>query len=67
VFAEPWDLTKPTMADDTVREVRSCGHLDRQHRLSSQLPARYEKTDADLECAMQRIMYPLHRLTRTIS
>jgi NAD(P)-dependent dehydrogenase (short-subunit alcohol dehydrogenase family) len=25
VFAEPWDLTKPTMADDIVREV---GHVD---------------------------------------
>jgi 2-keto-3-deoxy-L-fuconate dehydrogenase len=26
----------------------------------------HEKTDADLEYAMQRIMYPLHRLTRAV-
>src|ERR1700720_4305182 len=66
VFAEPWDLTKPTMADDIVREV---GHVDilianlaYPHKY---LPV-YEKTDADLEYAMQRIMYPLHRLTRAV-
>jgi NAD(P)-dependent dehydrogenase (short-subunit alcohol dehydrogenase family) len=53
VFAEPWDLTKSTMADDIVREV---GHVDilianlaYPHKY---LPV-YEKTDADLEYAMK--------------
>jgi 2-keto-3-deoxy-L-fuconate dehydrogenase len=66
VFAEPWDLTKPAMADNIVREV---GHVDilianlaYPHKY---LPV-YEKADADLEYAMQRIMYPLHRLTRAV-
>src|SRR6266436_3887601 len=66
VFAEPWDLTKPTMADDIVREV---GHVDiliaNLAYPHEYLPV-YEKTDADLEYAMQRIMYPLHRLTRAV-
>jgi 2-keto-3-deoxy-L-fuconate dehydrogenase len=66
VFAESWDMTKPEMADQVVREV---GHVD---ILIANLayphiyaPA-HEKTDADLEYAMQRIMYPLHRLTRAV-
>ena len=53
-------------ADDIVHEA---GHVDilianlaYPHKY---LPV-YEKTDADLEYAMQRIMYPLHRLTRAV-
>ena len=66
VFAESWDMTKPEMAEEIVGEV---GHVDilianlaYPHTYS---PA-YEKTDADLEYAMQRILYPLHRLTRAV-
>jgi len=54
------------MADDIVREV---GHVDiliaNLAYPHTYLPV-HEKTDADLEYAMQRIMYPLHRLTRAV-
>ena len=66
VFAESWDMTKPEMADEIVREV---GHVDiliaNLAYPHTYAPA-HEKTDADLEYAMQRIMYPLHRLTRAV-
>jgi 2-keto-3-deoxy-L-fuconate dehydrogenase len=66
VFAESWDLTKPTMADDIVRKI---GHVDiliaNLAYPHTYLPV-HEKTDADLEYAMQSIMYPLHRLTRAV-
>jgi 2-keto-3-deoxy-L-fuconate dehydrogenase len=59
-------MTQPEMADEIVREV---GHVDiliaNLAYPRSYAPAR-EKTDADLEYAMQRIMYPLHRLTRAV-
>ena len=66
VFAESWDMTKPEMADEIVREV---GHVDiliaNLAYPHTYAPA-HTKTDADLEYAMQRIMYPLHRLTRAV-
>jgi NAD(P)-dependent dehydrogenase (short-subunit alcohol dehydrogenase family) len=66
VFAESWDMTKPEMADEIVREV---GHVDiliaNLAYPHTYAPA-HEKTDTDLEYAMQRIMYPLHRLTRAV-
>jgi NAD(P)-dependent dehydrogenase (short-subunit alcohol dehydrogenase family) len=66
LFPRAWDMTKPEMADEIVREV---GHVDiliaNLAYPHSYAPA-HEKTDADLEYAMQRIMYPLHRLTRAV-
>jgi 2-keto-3-deoxy-L-fuconate dehydrogenase len=54
VFAEPWDMTKPEMADEIVREA---GHVDipiaNLAYPHTYAPA-HEKTDADLEYAMQR-------------
>jgi NAD(P)-dependent dehydrogenase (short-subunit alcohol dehydrogenase family) len=59
-------MTKPEMADEIVREV---GHVDiliaNLAYPHTYAPA-HEKTDTDLEYAMQRIMYPLHRLTRAV-
>ena len=53
VFAEPWEMTKPEMADEIVREA---GHVDipiaNLAYLHTYAPA-HEKTDADLEYAMQ--------------
>jgi 2-keto-3-deoxy-L-fuconate dehydrogenase len=66
VFAESWDMTKPEMADEIVRKI---GHVDiliaNLAYPHTYAPA-HEKTDADLKYAMQRIMYPLHRLTRAV-
>jgi 2-keto-3-deoxy-L-fuconate dehydrogenase len=66
VFAESWDMTRPEMADKVVQEV---GHVDiliaNLAYPHTYAPAQ-EKTDADLDYAMQRIMYPLHRLTRAV-
>jgi NAD(P)-dependent dehydrogenase (short-subunit alcohol dehydrogenase family) len=66
VFAESWDMTKPEMADEIVREI---GHVDiliaNLAYPHTYAPA-HEKTDADLEYAMQRIMHPLHRRTRAV-
>jgi 2-keto-3-deoxy-L-fuconate dehydrogenase len=49
VFAESWDMTKPEMADEIVREV---GHVDiliaNLAYPHTYAPAQ-EKTDADLE------------------
>jgi hypothetical protein len=57
LFSRAWDMTKPEMADEIVREV---GHVDiliaNLAYPHSYAPA-HEKTDADLEYAMQRIMY----------
>jgi 2-keto-3-deoxy-L-fuconate dehydrogenase len=66
VFAESRDLTPPDAADNLIREI---GHVD---ILIANLayPHKYapatEKTDEDMELAMQRIVYPLHRLTRAV-
>jgi 2-keto-3-deoxy-L-fuconate dehydrogenase len=54
------------MADEIVREI---GHVNipiaNLAYPHTYAPA-YERTDADLEYAMQRIMYLLHRLTRAV-
>ena len=56
VFAEPWDMTKPEMADEIVREA---GHVDipiaNLAYPHTYAPA-HEKADADPEYAMQKIM-----------
>ena len=60
------DLTVPGAADDLIREV---GHVDilianlaYPHKYA---PA-HKKSDEDMEYAMQRLFYPLHRLTRAV-
>jgi 2-keto-3-deoxy-L-fuconate dehydrogenase len=66
VFAVDRDLTIPSAADDLIREV---GHVDilvanlaYPHKYA---PA-HQKSDEDMEYAMQRLFYPLHRLTRAV-
>jgi 2-keto-3-deoxy-L-fuconate dehydrogenase len=66
VFAVDRDLTIPNAADDLIREV---GHVDilvanlaYPHKYA---PA-HQKSDGDMEYAMQRLFYPLHRLTRAV-
>jgi 2-keto-3-deoxy-L-fuconate dehydrogenase len=66
VFAVKRDLTVPSAADDLVREV---GHVDiliaNFAYLHKYAPA-HKKTDEDMEYAVQRLFYPLHRLTRAV-
>ena len=66
VFAIDRDLTVPEAADDVIRDV---GHVDilivnlaYPHKYA---PA-HEKSDDDMEYAIQRLFYPLHRLTRAV-
>src|ERR1700722_8557375 len=66
VFAVDQDLTVAGAADDVIREV---GHVD---ILIANLAYRHKyapshkKSDEDMEYAMQRLFYPLHRLTRAV-
>jgi 2-keto-3-deoxy-L-fuconate dehydrogenase len=66
VFAVDRDLTIQNAADDLIREV---GHVDilianlaYPHKYA---PA-HEKSDKEMEYGMQRLYYPLHRLTRAV-
>lgn len=66
VFADDRDLTKPTAADELVREV---GHVD---ILIANLATKFEfasavnQPDAEMERLMNAIFYPFHRLTRAV-
>jgi 2-keto-3-deoxy-L-fuconate dehydrogenase len=66
VFADSRDLTIQNASDDLIREA---GHID---ILIANLayPHRFarveEQSDEDLEYAVKRLVYPLHRLTRAV-
>jgi 2-keto-3-deoxy-L-fuconate dehydrogenase len=66
VFAVDQDLMVPSAVDDLIQGV---GHVD---ILIANLayPHKYapvhKKKDEDMEYAMQRLFYPLHRLTRAV-
>src|SRR5271156_335284 len=66
VFAADRDLTVPSAADDLIREV---GHVDvliANFAYPHKYAPAHEKSDEDMEYAMQRLFYPLHRLTRAV-
>src|SRR5882757_961321 len=66
VFAVDRDLTIPRTADDLIREV---GHVDiliANFAYPHKYAAAHKKSDEDMEYAMQRLFYPLHRLTRAV-
>ncbi|MGV7241130.1 SDR family NAD(P)-dependent oxidoreductase [Caballeronia sp. M23-90] len=66
VFAESRDLTIPHAADDLIKEVGRVDILIANLAYPHKYAPAVEKTDADMELAMQRIVYPLHRLTRAV-
>jgi NAD(P)-dependent dehydrogenase (short-subunit alcohol dehydrogenase family) len=66
VFAVDRDLTVPRAADDLIREV---GHVDiliANFAYPHKYAPAHKKSDEDMEYAMQRLFYPLHRLTRAV-
>ncbi len=54
------------MVDEIVREVGHVVILIANLAYPYNCARAHEKTDADLEYAMQRIIYPLYRLTRAV-
>jgi 2-keto-3-deoxy-L-fuconate dehydrogenase len=66
VVAVDQDLTVPSAADDLIRDV---GHVDiliANFAYPHKYAPAHKKGDEDMEYAMQRLFYPLHRLTRAI-
>src|ERR1700733_8231570 len=66
VFAVDRDLTVPGAAHDLIREV---GHVDvliANFAYPNKYAPAHEKGDEDMEYAMRRLFYPLHRLTRAV-
>jgi 2-keto-3-deoxy-L-fuconate dehydrogenase len=66
VFADSRDLTVPTACDEIVREVGKVDILIANLAYPHKYAPAYEKSDEDMEYAFNRIVYPLHRLTRAV-
>jgi NAD(P)-dependent dehydrogenase (short-subunit alcohol dehydrogenase family) len=66
VFADSRDLTVPTACDELVREVGKVDILIANLAYPYKYAPVYEKSDEDMEYALNRIVYPLHRLTRSV-
>jgi 2-keto-3-deoxy-L-fuconate dehydrogenase len=66
VFADSRDLTVPTACDEIVREVGKVDILIANLAYPHKYAPVYEKSDEDMEYAFNRIVYPLHRLTRAV-
>jgi NAD(P)-dependent dehydrogenase (short-subunit alcohol dehydrogenase family) len=66
VFADSRDLTVPTACDAIVREVGKVDILIANLAYPHKYAPAYEKSDEDMEYAFNRIVYPLHRLTRAV-
>jgi len=66
VFADSRDLTDPTACDELVREVGKVEILIANLAYPYKYAPVYEKSDEDMEYALNRIVYPLHRLTRAV-
>src|ERR1700733_15779528 len=66
VFAVDRDLTVPGAAHDLIREV---GHVDvliANFAYPHKYAPAHEKSDEDMEYAMRRLFYPLHRMTLAV-
>ena len=66
VFADSRDLTVPTASDELVREVGRVDILIANLAYPHKFAPVCEKSDEDMEYAFNRIVYPLHRLTRAV-
>src|ERR1700726_2075010 len=66
VFAVDRDLTAPSAADDLIRKVGRVDILIANFAYPHKYAPAHEKGDEDMEYAMQRLFYPLHRLTRAV-
>src|ERR1700722_2016636 len=66
VFAVDRDLTVPGAADDLIREVEHVDILIANLAYPHKYAPAHKKSDEDMEYAMQRLFYPLHRLTRAV-
>jgi 2-keto-3-deoxy-L-fuconate dehydrogenase len=66
VFAVDRDLTVPSAADDLLREVWHVDILIANLAYPHKYAPAHEKSDEEMEYGMQRLYYPLHRLTRAV-
>lgn len=66
VLADSRDLTVPTASDELVREVGRVDILIANLAYPHKFAPVCEKSDEDMEYAFNRIVYPLHRLTRAV-
>ena len=66
VFAESWDMTKPEMADEIVREVGRVDILIANLAYPHSCAPAHEKPTRISNMPCRGSMYPLHRLTRAV-
>jgi len=66
VFAYSRDLTVPNACDELVHEVGKVDILIANLAYPHKFAPVHEKSDEDLAYALNRIVYPLHRLTRAV-
>src|ERR1700691_174403 len=66
VFAVNQGLTGPHAADDLIRQGGHVHILIANSAYPHQYAPAHKKSDEDMEYAMQRLFYPLHRLTRAV-
>ena len=66
VFADQRDLTPPNAAQELVDEVGRVDILIANLAYPHKYAPATEKTDEDMALALNRLVYPLHRLTRAV-